>query len=85
MPFKLHCPSCARSFFMPSDSEGAELLDRMAEKGAWCALGDGETIEDNVYGALATQGALRCPACGHPVTVSQEALSRFARELLVQW
>jgi hypothetical protein len=85
MQLELHCPSCARSFALPSDSPAAEFLDWMAERGMWCPLGDGETIEDNVYGALATQDGLRCPECCNPLSVSQESLSRLARELLVQW
>ena len=84
-PIELHCPSCARSFSLSSDSTMAEFLDRMAKNGAWCPLGDGETIEDNVYSALATQDDPCCPECNMPVTISQESLSRFARELLVQW
>jgi hypothetical protein len=85
MDFELHCPSCVRTFFMPSDSPAAELLDWVADKGVWCPLGDGETIEDNVYNALANQDGLCCPACTKPVAVSQESLNRFARQLLVQW
>jgi hypothetical protein len=84
-PIELQCPSCARNFSVSSDSAMAEFFDRMAENGAWCPLGDGETIEDNVYNALATQDDLCCPECDIPVTISQESLSRFARELLVQW
>ena len=85
MQFELHCPSCVRDFFMPSDSAGAEILDHMAERGAWCPLGDGETIEDNVYATLATQDSLCCPECSKPGIVSQESLGRVARELLTQW
>ncbi|HLJ92794.1 MAG TPA: hypothetical protein VKU02_06315 [Gemmataceae bacterium] len=62
-----------------------EVLDRMAEEGEWCPLGDGETIEDNIYRILATGDSLCCPECQTPVAISQESLSRFARELLVQW
>lgn len=85
MHFELYCPSCARSYFLPSDSPAGKFLTWMAEEGGWCPLGDGETIEDNVYSALATRDALCCPECNRPVTVSQESLNRFARELLVQW
>jgi hypothetical protein len=84
-PFELHCSSCNRSFSVPSDSSTAVLLDGMAENGTWCPLGDGETIEDNIYSALATQDDLCCPECNNPLTISQETLSRFARELLVRW
>jgi hypothetical protein len=84
-PMELYCASCGRSSDVSADSTIGEFLDRMAEDGAWCPLGDGETIEDNLHSALATQDELCCPACGMPVTISQESLSRFARELLVQW
>jgi hypothetical protein len=70
---------------MPSDSSAAELLDWVTERQEWCPLGDGETIEDNVYSALAAKDELSCPACGKPSTISQESLNRFARQLLVQW
>lgn len=83
--FELHCPSCVRSFSVPSDSTTAEFLDRLTENGAWCPLGDGETIEDNVYRVLTSHDDLACPECSQPVTISQESLSQFARELLVQW
>ena len=84
-PFELHCPFCVRSFSVPSDSTTAVFLDRIAENGTWCPLGDGETIEDNVYNALAAQDDLCCPECNKPMAVSQESLNRFASELLVQW
>jgi hypothetical protein len=84
-PFQLHCPSCVRSFSVCADSTLSELLDQMAENGVWCPLGDGETIEDNVYNALAAQDQLYCPECSQPVTISQESLSRIARDLLVHW
>jgi hypothetical protein len=57
----------------------------MAERGVWCPLGDGETIEDNVYRALATHEVPCCPECNQPASICQESLNRFARDLLVQW
>jgi len=61
-----------------------EVLERMTEEGPWYALGDGETFEDMIFTALMTRGAIRCPECCRPVSVSEESLGRLAMEMLAQ-
>jgi hypothetical protein len=57
----------------------------MSEDGPWYALGDGETFEDMIFSALIGQGAIPCPECGDPVTVNEESLGQFTREVLMHW
>ena len=85
MTFQLHCSRCAQDFRVPVDSPAAAVLERVAEDGPWCALGDGETFEDTVYTALSSQQSVSCPCCGGPVSASEDSLSQFSQTLLEQW
>jgi hypothetical protein len=85
MQVELYCPHCSCHFAASPDTPAAEVLDRMSEDGPWYALGDGETFEDMIFAALLGRGAIRCPECGDPVTVSEESLGQFTREVLTRW
>jgi hypothetical protein len=54
----------------------------MTEEGPWYALGDGETFEDMIFSALTARGAICCPDCGRPVSISEESLGKMALEML---
>jgi hypothetical protein len=85
MTLEFRCPCCAQTFATPTDSAAQEALERMADAGPWSAVGDGETVEDEVYTALGTESQVCCPDCGALSSVSEESLSEFARELLAHW
>ncbi len=85
MELEHRCSGCAHRFSVPSGSGAAALLDQMAAEGPWCALGDGETFEDQLFHALGTGDAVHCPQCGERALVTEESLSEFERELLTQW
>jgi endogenous inhibitor of DNA gyrase (YacG/DUF329 family) len=80
-----HCPRCSDYFLVPSDSPAAAVLDQMAEAGPWSVLGDGETLEDQVFTALRTKESVNCPHCGASVALGEESFGRFTQELLTQW
>jgi hypothetical protein len=84
MQVQLFCPRCSLGFDVPGDSPELVRLNRLAEEGPWTALGDGETLEDSLYGALAEAGP-PCPSCGQPVPINEEALGQMTLELLGQW
>jgi hypothetical protein len=85
MSLALYCSQCALGFDVPFDSPAAAVLDRVAGEGPWSALGDGETTEDTISTALHGLDGIACPCCGGAASVTQQSLSAFARELLVQW
>jgi hypothetical protein len=85
MQVELYCPCCSCRFAAPPDTPAAEVWDRMTEEGPWYALGDGETFEDMIFAALTARGAICCPECGRPVSISEESLGQMAQEMLANW
>jgi hypothetical protein len=85
MQVELYCPHCSCRFAASPETPAADVLDRMTEEGPWYALGDGETFEDMIFATLVEQGAINCPDCGDPVTVNEESLGQFTREVLMHW
>ena len=85
MRVALCCSHCPCSFAAPPDTPAAEILDRMIEDGPWYALGDGETFEDMIFGALTSRGVIHCPECGEAAGVSEESLGNVTMELLSRW
>ena len=85
MQVELYCPRCSCRFVAPPDTPAAQVVERMMEEGPWYALGDGETFEDMIFASLVRQGAIDCPECGDPVSVNEESLGQFTREVLMQW
>jgi hypothetical protein len=57
----------------------------MIDEGPWYALGDGETFEDMIFAAVTSRGAIYCPECGQPVSISEESLGRLSLEMLAHW
>jgi len=84
MQIELYCPECTCRFGAPPDLAADEVVERMTDEGPWYALGDGETFEDMIFTALMTRGAINCPECGRPVSVSEESLGQLAMEMLAQ-
>jgi hypothetical protein len=80
----LDCPTC-QSQFTASPESSACVVERMADQGAWLALGDGETSEDALAATLSDCGADRCPRCGTRANVSEDSLARIAQDLLATW
>lgn len=84
MQIQLLCPCCQCEFRSEPDAPAAEIIDRMTEDGPWYALGDGETFEDMIFGTLTARGAIHCPECGEPVSVSEESLGQLALDMINQ-
>jgi hypothetical protein len=84
MQFQLHCPNCCHHFTFEPEAP-PESISRVIQEGPWCALGDGETIEDMLFAAITDGGPIYCPACGKSVSVSEESVGRLALELLGNW
>jgi hypothetical protein len=84
MQLELHCSHC-HYHFTAFETPAADVLERITEQGPWCALGDGETLEDHVSAALIDEETVRCPLCGRPAAVDEESLGRFTREMLANW
>jgi hypothetical protein len=84
MRIELCCPACHCRFTLPPEFGGEEALERVFDEGPRYALGDGETFEDMIHTTLAEQGATRCPACGVPVSVSEESLGQLAMTMLAR-
>jgi hypothetical protein len=70
MMIELRCPSCPCCFTGPADLPRDAVIERMTNDGTWYALRDGETFEEMVSAALLARGAIACPECRQPVTVS---------------
>lgn len=85
MQVELYCPDCRCRFAAAPDTPAAEVLDQMIAEGPWYALGDGETFEDMIFNTLTSRGAIRCPGCHEPVSVSEESLGQLAMEVLGSW
>ena len=85
MKIELYCEPCENRFVAPPDTPALEALDRMIDNGPWFALGEGETFEDMIFAALTSKGAICCPDCHRPVSVSEESLGRVAMDLLARW
>src|SRR3954454_7951979 len=81
MRIELDCPRC-HTPFTHEETPAGEIWDRMTEEGPWFALGDGETLEDVLFTALTSQGAIRCPRCGEAVPVSQHELCEVSQQIL---
>jgi hypothetical protein len=84
MQVELYCCHCHTHFAAPKTPAG-EVLERLSEEGPWCALGDGETVEDHISNALTDQEPIACPVCGEAVTLDEPSLARFAQEMLTHW
>ena len=82
MKIELSCPSCMCRFVAPAQASEEEIRERMFNDGPWYALGDGNTFEDMIFATLMERGAICCPECGDPVSVSEESLSQLAMEML---
>jgi hypothetical protein len=85
MQVELFCPHCSGRFAASPETPAAQVLERMTEEGPWYALGDGATFEDMIFASLVERGAITCPECGDPVTVNEESLGQFTREVLAHW
>jgi hypothetical protein len=85
MRVELFCQNCCNRFVAPPETPALEVLERMIENESWFALGEGETFEDMIFAALTSRGAICCPECYRPVSVSEESLGQMAMGLLAQW
>ena len=84
MRIELHCPNCV-CFTAPPETRAEEIIERMQNEGTLFGLGEGATFEDMIFTTLTEHGAINCPECGEPVTVSEASLNQMAMELLAQW
>ena len=84
MQIELFCQNCDNQFVAPPETPALEVLARMIEDGPWFALGEGETFEDMIFAALTSRGAICCPDCLRPVSVSEESLGKAAMTMLAQ-
>src|SRR5262249_48876624 len=82
MQMGLCCRACRTRFVAPPDTPALEVLDRMIDDGPWFGLAEGETFGDMIFAALTSRGAIRCPECCKPVSVSEESLGQMAMNLL---
>jgi hypothetical protein len=85
MQVELFCQGCCNRFVAAPDTPALEVLERMIEDGSWFPLGEGATFEDMIFAALTSRGAISCPECYRPVSVSEESLGQAAKGLLAQW
>jgi hypothetical protein len=85
MRIELNCTSCFCRFVAPAQTPDDEIRERMCTDGAWYALGDGNTFEDMIFASLMERGAIYCPECGEPVSVSEESLGQLAMEMLADF
>lgn len=79
---ELSCSECECRFSAPPESSAERIRERMFDDGPWYALGDGATFEDMIFASLTERGAICCPECGDPVSVSEESLGEMALEML---
>jgi hypothetical protein len=82
MHIELRCPGCCCRFVAPPEAPELEIRERMLSDRPWYPLGDGNTFEDMIFTALIERGAICCPECGDPVSVSEESLGQLAMEML---
>lgn len=85
MQIELSCPCCACRLAAPPEASVEEVFDRMLDEGPHFSLGDGNTFEDMIFSSLLEDGEVHCPDCGEAVNVSEESLSRLAREVLAHF
>jgi hypothetical protein len=85
MQIELFCEGCCNRFIAPPETPALDVLQRMMDDGPWFALGEGATFEDMIFTALTSRGAICCPDCLRPVSVSEESLGQVAMDLLAQW
>ena len=85
MRIELRCSSCSCRFVAPAETSDDEVRERMWSDGACYALGDGTTFEDMIFATLMERGAIYCPECGEPVSVSEESLGQLAMEMLADF
>ena len=84
MRIELHCSACYCRFVAPAEASDEEVREQMFNDGPWYALGDGNTFEDMIFSTLTERGAICCPDCGDPVSVSEESLGQMAMEMLAR-
>jgi len=82
MQIELLCQACGCSFAAEPEASFDEVRSRMFRDSSWFALGDGNTFEDMIFSSLMERGAICCPECGDPVSVSEESLNQWAMEML---
>ena len=85
MRIELFCPHCSCRFVAPPEASSDEIFERMLDAGPCYALGEGETFEDMIFTALMCRGAIHCPECREPVSVSEESLGKLTMETLASW
>jgi hypothetical protein len=85
MQLELYCPSCLRRFAPGPRSAVATALKGLEEAGPWSALGDGETVQDLLYNALASAEETDCPDCGVAAKVHEGTLGDLTHSLLATW
>jgi len=82
---ELQCGQCLGHFTSPRNTPLGQALEQLALQGPWQTLGDGETLEDQIFASLSVSGDVRCPCCHADYEPSEEALGALSRELLAQW
>ena len=85
MHMAMHCHGCDTWFSPSLDTDQGEVLEKISGAGPWGALGDGETLEDQLFAELTSAQAICCPHCAVPVGLSEENLGRMSLQLLEQW
>lgn len=86
MLLDLRCVACGELFSMSASSPAFESrLDQMMADGPWGLLGDGVTVEDQVYSALELEPTCSCPECGGRAEVCEASLGLLSSELLACW
>jgi hypothetical protein len=81
MHVELHCSHCSCRFLAPEHAGSFDdVSKRTPENEPWYALGDGNTFEDSIFGAISDR--ISCPACGESIAVSEEQLGDLAMEML---
>jgi hypothetical protein len=84
MQVELYCQPCDNRFVAPPETPALDVLERMIDDGPWFALAEGETFEDMIFAALTSRGAICCPDCCRPVSISEESLGQVSMDLLAQ-
>lgn len=79
MHVELYCNRCSCRFTAAEDADSLGL-ERAIHDVPWCALGDGNTLEDSIHGALGDD--IACPACGLALAVTEAQLGELAMEML---
>jgi hypothetical protein len=85
MRLQFHCTGCSTNNSIELTSPLGSVLERIRDQGPWVALGDGETLEDQLHNELTGNEDSWCPDCGNPIAFSEESLAQFSRELLMHW